>query len=588
MTVQSKRALFIGIDQYKRNPLDGCVNDVEMMRDLLTGEKFAFPKPSNTALIKNSRATRQGILDAFDKLIDDTQPDDIVVIHYAGHGSQMYPEQGVLGDEASGLANTIVPVDTDRAAQINRDITDDEINAVLERLSQKTPYVTLIFDCCHSATITRDVVEGKSRRIDAAPARADAPALGASTAARASGKPGPSGWLPLADSYVLIAGCRDEETSFETPPGRPAEPHGALSWFLHEALAEAPHGTTYRELFERVAPRVTRLYAGEPQHPQLEGRIDRELFGTRVAEPPHFIGVADRLDDVVTLRAGTAMGIAPGTRWTVLRPDSKSATADAVRGEVTITDVRAVESTARIVAGTDKGIVERCRAVEGAASYGGKPLRVVVESSPAFESNVRELLGALGGSPWVRVEATNTGGPAEVIVRARSAAATTDSPNPVSYWEIESAGHRVSPPSPSLGAIDDVRANLETIARYRHALSLENPASSLRNQIELTVQRLNSQREWEPAAANADGVIEFRDGDHVGFVVQNNASMILHIALLDFSRSGAIGQLHPPRGAHERVAPGVRFGIGMDPRKRRIRLAAEPNAIADAETFSSS
>ena len=45
----------------------------------------------------------------------------------------------------------------------NLDITDDEIYTRLLALSMKTSNLTLFFDSCHSATITRDVFGAASR-----------------------------------------------------------------------------------------------------------------------------------------------------------------------------------------------------------------------------------------------------------------------------------------------------------------------------------------------------------------------------------------------------------------------------------------
>lgn len=85
-----KWALLIGIDKYKYpevNQLFGCVNDVELMSKILQ-ENFNFPCDRIT-LLQNEEATRDNILAAMDALVDNVGEDDIVVIHYSGHGSQM-------------------------------------------------------------------------------------------------------------------------------------------------------------------------------------------------------------------------------------------------------------------------------------------------------------------------------------------------------------------------------------------------------------------------------------------------------------------------------------------------------------------
>src|SRR5215211_3731411 len=122
----NKRALLIGIDEYPklspRYQLGGCVNDVEAMADILE-RKFAFPE-SNMAFLRNGEATRAGILAAMDELVESAETNDIVVIHYSGHGSQMTDREE---DEPDGMDETIVPCDAGRGSGSDQipDITDD-------------------------------------------------------------------------------------------------------------------------------------------------------------------------------------------------------------------------------------------------------------------------------------------------------------------------------------------------------------------------------------------------------------------------------------------------------------------------------
>ena len=128
----TKRALLIGIDAYPNVlPLDGCVNDARLMQSVLV-EHFGFPADHIT-LLANGQATRDGILSAFDALVSATGADDIVVVHYSGHGSQMADREG---DEPSGFDSTIVPFDAARPGDVP-DITDDEINLRIEALARK-------------------------------------------------------------------------------------------------------------------------------------------------------------------------------------------------------------------------------------------------------------------------------------------------------------------------------------------------------------------------------------------------------------------------------------------------------------------
>lgn len=87
---RNKRALLIGINDYLNLPpgrrLYGCINDVDLMRDLLL-RRFGFAEGDIKRLC-NEQATRDGILKAFEDLVASIETNDVVV-HFSGHGSQI-------------------------------------------------------------------------------------------------------------------------------------------------------------------------------------------------------------------------------------------------------------------------------------------------------------------------------------------------------------------------------------------------------------------------------------------------------------------------------------------------------------------
>src|SRR5262249_19539115 len=128
--------------------------------------------------------------------------------------------------------------------------------------------------------------------------------------------PGPSGWLPMPEKYVLIAACLDSEKAKEyAAASDESATHGALTYFLCEQLRRAASGATYREVFERTAAILKA--EGYSQHPQMEGKSDREIFGVADIEPPRFVTIVERNDRTVTLSAGAAHGATVGSRYCV-------------------------------------------------------------------------------------------------------------------------------------------------------------------------------------------------------------------------------------------------------------------------------
>ncbi|HEY0777351.1 MAG TPA: caspase family protein, partial [Gemmatirosa sp.] len=582
----TKRALLVGIDAYQFvSGLEGCVNDARLMQRLLV-DTFGFPSASVT-LLTDAGATRDGILAALDALVAATGTDDVVVVYYAGHGSQMTDRSGL---KASGMDSTLLPVDSGRdwTAQggenhPNRDITDDEINARLAALADRTRFTTVIVDACHSGTITRDAVGPtfgvRSRGIapDTRPA-SELPPAPAVARGRGDGGPLPSGWAPLADRYVLIAGCRDDERSYEyrAPGDGGTVTHGALTYFLAQALAAPVPNTTYRDVFERAAAQVTA--ANGEQHPQLEGRTDREVLGVRDVAPARFVRVLAADGDHVTLGIGAALGAAPGARYDVHAQGTKDPTTATPLATAEIVTVSAVTSEARLLSGAG-AVAADARAFPTTAPDPDRRLRgqlVVAAGAADPDGQAGTLRAALGASPLVAL--VDDDQPAAVrvyLIGARAAAAPGD---PVPQlgavagptWAIVGDDGQLLAPVKPAAVTDDVRQNVETIARYRQALALTNPdpASGLAGRFSLDLLRQNADGTWAVAAPDG-GLVAYEEGDRIGFRVTSRHDAPVYLNLVDFGLTGRVALVYPPTGAADTLAPGVTFDLlGQRPANR--------------------
>lgn len=570
------RALVIGIDRYANlpYPLEGCVNDAKVLGALLA-DRFGF-LPDQIVTLLDEGATRDRILSELDRLVDAAAEDDIIVLTYSGHGSQMTDREG---DEPDGLDETIVPHDSGRAPHPNRDISDDELYVRLVSLAEKTRYVTLIFDCCHSGSISRDAFGERSRWIepDLRPVQELPPSVvPPELLADRPRDLGPSGWLPLAEHYVLIAGCRDDESSYEhtVTQGDGTVTHGALTYFLASELARSGPGTTYRDVFETASAEVT---AAKPrQHPQMEGAADREVFGVREVEPMRYVSVSARVGTVVTLRAGLAHGVTVGSRWAVYPPGTKDITAAERLGLVAIASTGATGSDAEVVEEALPGsIVEGCRAAEESHDYGDLRLRVQVVAPDGWAAQVDRLLAPIDGSGLVRHAADDE--PADVrayLVPARDAAGEGD-PVPQlgavaePLWAVVGADGLLMMPRHPVGAPGSeaiVLANLEEAARYRHVLSLRNPDpdAALLGKVDLRLLRLGPDGTWVDAEPDlAGGRVEYTEGERVAVEIVNRHSAAVYVSVLDLGLAGAIGLLYPAAGVSDQLAPGRSIRVGV-------------------------
>ncbi len=554
----NRRALLIGIDAYAHvRTLDGCVNDARLMQRVLV-ETFGFAAGDIT-LLADAQATREAILAAFDTLIAATGPGDVVVVHYAGHGSQMTDREG---DEPSGFDSTLMPWDTGREPHENRDITDDEVHLKLEALAARTSSTTILVDACHSGTITRDAFGAKGRSVaaDRRPAAALPPSP-IPTGRLARTRSGASGWMPLADKYVLIAGCRDDEESKEYYPPEGGGPHGALTYFLCQELRRATSGTSYRDVFEAVSAKVT---AYNPvQHPQMEGTADRAIFGVTDLVPQAFVAVTARHGDTVTLGSGAAQGVTAGSTFAVYPAGAKAASGPAL-GELTVTAVRAFDAEARVTNdAAPEAVASGTRAFETAHAFGDFALAVHIDAPAGADRTA--LAAALHASPRVRLAATPAEAGARIVLLAPRATVTSEMPVPQAgaldapQWAVVGATGGLLMKLKAPADVATVVENLEKIAQYRRVLATDNPnpQSRLRAAISFEVLRQGPGSTRVPAVPEANGGhVVFEDGDTVAFRVTSRHPSAVHIALVDIGLTGAVSV-----ACQERLEPNVPFLI---------------------------
>lgn len=96
-TARRKFALLIGINNYPTGsqrgfkPLQGCVTDVELQRELLQ-YRFGF-EPDDILTLTNAEASREKIEAAFQThLLQQVQQGDVVVFHFSGYGCSVLQE----------------------------------------------------------------------------------------------------------------------------------------------------------------------------------------------------------------------------------------------------------------------------------------------------------------------------------------------------------------------------------------------------------------------------------------------------------------------------------------------------------------
>jgi hypothetical protein len=588
-------ALLIGIDKYdprsRVRSLRGCVNDANAIEQLLRN-KFGVPA-ANIRKLTNNQATHAAIKAAFrEHLIGNAQQwqqarqqgeKPAFLFHFSGHGSQARDETGT---EPDGFDETLVAYDS-RTPGVY-DIKDWELGELIDQLNAVSDNVTVILDCCHSGSGTRDLSEtvAQTRRCppDLRPQPTQRPAALRQAGTRSvSG----AGW-EVSGKHVLLAGCRDLEESneYSVKDQGPLHWRGAMSFFLVQALMQMPvdRRLTYRELHERVRSQVNTLYKN--QMPQCEGDLDRELFGGLRPQRDLFFTVVEQSEGFHWIDGGVAHGLTEGSQLKLYPPTTRTlADAGAPIATLEVVEEGAIRSGCQVIDG-EPAIPLHARAVIHRLNQGDMRRKVLLDiADPQLRTAVEQRLGPQNDlvedvSPFVQVI---TNGAADFRVAHQD-----------DRLHIQDATGTLLVAPFATHDLDGLAADLAHLARYRNALSLRNnaPHSELTGGVTLAVKRLvfdpatqQPKTEDFPQAAEGGTVIEA--GERVVFEITNRTEQNLYIALFDFGPSWEVMQLYPRvKGAHEPLLPGATFQIGLSAKRSEQLQASLPDGFAEAkDTF---
>jgi len=240
--VRDKHALIVGIGAFQDSQIPRLQYTAKDARDLASVlvEHAYFPA-TNVTVLADAEATRANILEALQRLILEAHPDDLVLIYISSHGSPQRESQGLSG------IGYIITYDT----MLSQPWLDSiEYRDFSEKVTLiKADRLVTILDTCFAG---QALAEGARRLVLEGGANVDV-----KTAEM---------FLSGDGDYVLTS-SREDEQSWESDQLE----NGYFTHFLIEALRQ-PGGLAMREIFDYLAPRVTRAVSrdkGAGQHPQL-------------------------------------------------------------------------------------------------------------------------------------------------------------------------------------------------------------------------------------------------------------------------------------------------------------------------------
>lgn len=157
--LKNAHALLIGVGS---EDLPETINDAKALYKILGNKETGSYYKSNLKILTGKKATRKGILNAFDDLLERTDKDSSVLLFYSGHGG-MYSDNTFIKDETKKKPEDqnqkyfhLCPNDYDPKNYKTTWIKAEEIKYKISQL--KSRRLIFFLDCCHAAGMTAGVL----------------------------------------------------------------------------------------------------------------------------------------------------------------------------------------------------------------------------------------------------------------------------------------------------------------------------------------------------------------------------------------------------------------------------------------------
>ncbi|MDH7459748.1 caspase family protein [Chitinophagaceae bacterium 26-R-25] len=251
--------------------LNGCLNDVDTISKLFI--KYYGFLPQNITILRDQEASRAAILQKFNEILSKCRKGDYFVFFYSGHGSYEY--ETASNNQlrtGKGYRNTILSADIVKPGV--PDLNSAELNKIFSGFTDKGVVLTVITDCCHSATNTRG-----STTFEADSAREVKPSL----------EPGKFVSTTTASTRLLdqsgaltIGSCQDNEIASEAQIS-PKTYYGAFTISFCRSVTEwsqAPIDV----LLDRTVSKLRLLNKQQTPNIEADKRRKQNLVGTATAQ----------------------------------------------------------------------------------------------------------------------------------------------------------------------------------------------------------------------------------------------------------------------------------------------------------------
>ena len=537
-------AILVGINFYVNDrPLKGCVRDVEAIEHYLstgTGSNevdvVTFIAGKSTDIDLQSSQEQPGQLPTYEnvtnslaRVVKFSRPGDLVYFHFSGHGTRN-PQTGALA---------LVLVDQQHGT---RYLHGQLLASMLERMTEKGLFVTLVLDCCFSGSKLRfgnsDNTSVRTTKynpaIDMAYPTEEYPwrsSFGSGPWRDAHPLPQ---WL-LHPNYSLLTACGPheiaEELEVETTNGQTNVRRGALSYFLLEALislrrsgVEVSQSSLYQHL-------LTKFHIHWPhQTPMRRGNENISFFGKlQFAADLLFIPISKTDRGCICLEAGHVHDVHKGDEYALSPFNVSERTSDQNKTSSLRFRVDHVSCfTSELVP------LDSTYAIDQVGT-GWKA--TLITRFPAWSISVRIFRGAKNKDQWSAAAAKISW--LRLITEDEETRHCLFNVlcDPPSEYEILDASYNKIPGLPSIpvaheGAIEHVIETLQHLARFKRFEGIVNRAPSTSFERSFTISS-DSQK-------GASDYCHIYHGDEWPFCVENFGKKPLYLTIFDLCPSGRI------------------------------------------------
>ena len=254
-----KTAVLFAINDYSgdANDLNGCLNDQVDIINRLNSDYPDF----KIHIYQDSEVTTWRFKTVVANAVADLNPGDHLLIHYSGHGTQVYDSSS---EEEDGYDEALYLYDGP--------LIDDDINKCLQGIPNDAT-VVVAFDSCFSGSATRlKSVTRSQPRFYAMP---EHPVRHKLRRRLGVGQIGKSPYSRVsAINWIAFSGCDEDEVSYDAYID--GQYNGAWTYYALKALKP---GISYVEWYYKMRDYLPNSYFN--QHPQLEGEhdlINEEVF----------------------------------------------------------------------------------------------------------------------------------------------------------------------------------------------------------------------------------------------------------------------------------------------------------------------